>query len=180
MRTYGKGKRVLSFALLLGFIAGILYANLALRQSITASGIFNEHFLNRYMETEIIAEDYVWYVIWARMIPFLAVCLLGCTKWKKLIVGCVLLWTGFSGGILTVAAVIRLGMKGIFLCFTGIFPQDIFYILAYVVLLWYLYRYPEGKWNTGKSVFVVLAFAVGILLEVYVNPILMKLVIRTF
>lgn len=180
MRIFRNKSQFLAVFLMFGFVLGILYANIVSRQYVTASGIFNDYFLNQYVQTDIVAEDYIWYVIQARVVPFLAVCLLGCTKWKKLLVGVVLCWTGFSGGMLAVSAVMKLGMKGLILCVTGIFPQFFLYILAYAVLLIYLYRFPEGRWNAGKTIFIVLTFVVGILMETYVNPILMKLVIKTF
>lgn len=157
-----------------------MYANIISGQYTEASGIFNEYFLAQYVRAEIIAEDYIWYVVRARAVPFLAVCFLGCTKWKKVTVGGAISWTGFASGMLAVMAVLRLGMKGLVLCLAGVFPQICVYALAYLVVLFYLYRYPEGRWNTGKTVFVVLAFLTGILLETYVNPVLMKIVIKAF
>lgn len=179
MKVFQDRKRFPAVFLLVGFLVGIFYANM-MSEQYAASGIFQEYFLNQYVQTEIITADYMWYIMKARVLPFLIICLLGCTKRKKILVGCVLGWTGFSGGMVAVSAVIRLGMKGLALCVVGIFPQVIFYVPAYSVQLIYLYRYPEARWNTGKTIFIFLAFATGILLEAYVNPILLKAVIKTF
>lgn len=54
-----------------------------------------------------------------------------------------------------------------------------FYIPVYVVILWYLYTYPSIRWNMTKTIFVLLAFAVGMIMEGYVNPVFMKIVIKT-
>ena len=180
VRIFRNRNRFLAVFLMLGFIVGILYANMISDRYVTASGIFSEYFLNQYVQTEIIAEEYMWSVIRARVFPFLTVCILGCTKWKKILVGAVLGWTGFAGGMLAVSAVMRLGIKGLVLCAAGIFPQALFYILPYTVLLLFLYQYPEGRWNTGKTIVICLSFVIGILLETYVNPMLMKLVIKAF
>lgn len=180
VRIFRNKSQFAAVFLMIGFVAGILYANIVSKQYVTTSGIFNEYFLKQYIQTEIIAEDYIGFVIRVRVIPFLLVCFLGCTKWKKALVGGVLVWTGFTSGMLAVSAVIRLGIKGLVLCMAGIFPQMLFYILAYVVLLLYLYRCPEGRWHIGKTIFIMLSFVIGILLETYVNPILMKIVIKAF
>lgn len=155
---------------MLGFLSGILYANFIARSYITMTGIFHEYFLNQYTQMNIVAEEYFLYLLQWRVLPFVAVALLGCTRLRKAAaVGC-LLWTGFSGGVLAVAAVLRMGAKGMLLCLAGIFPQLIFYIMAYAMLLWYLYKYPESRWNSTKTVFVILMLGAGIVTEVYMNP----------
>ena len=94
----------------------------------------------------------------------------GFTRFKKVAaVGC-LIWTGFSAGVLAVAAVLRIGAAGMLLCLAGSFPQFFFYIAAYAVLLWYLYSFPKTGWNAGKTVFVIVMMLAGILTEAYVNP----------
>ena len=82
--------------------------------------------------------------------------------------------TGISAGILISAAVLNLGIKGSLLCLVGLFPQFLLYIPAYVVLLWYCYTAPQTRWNRQKTIFVSLAMSVGILLEIYINPIIVK------
>lgn len=180
MRMYQNKSRFLAVFLMAGFLVGIFYANAVSGQYIASAGIFNEYFLKQYVQTEMIAEDYMWYVVRARVVPFLMVSLLGCTRWKKFLVGGVLCWTGFSGGMIAVSAVLRLGIKGLGLCIVGIMPQILFYLLPYMILLLYLYRYPSTRWSSGKTIVVCLSFVMGILLETYVNPILMKLVIKAF
>lgn len=155
---------------MLGFLGGILYANFIARSYITMTGIFHEYFLNQYTQTKIVAEDYFLYLLQWRVFPFAAVALLGCTKLRKAAAVVCLLWTGFSGGVLAVAAVLRMGAKGMLLCLVGIFPQLIFYILAYAMLLWYLYKYPESRWNSTKTIFVILMIGAGIITEIYLNP----------
>ena len=82
----------------------------------------------------------------------------------------ILLWTGFAAGILSVAAVLRMGLCGMLLCIAGIFPQYIFYVPAYLLLIRYYYRYPQSEWNGTKTGFTVMMIVAGILSEVYLNP----------
>ena len=65
------------------------------------------------------------------------------------------------------------------LCLIALIPHFVFYAAGYIVLLWYLFTYPEAKWNLSKTVSMLLFVAVGILLECYVNPIIMELFLKT-
>ena len=68
------------------------------------------------------------------------------------------------------AAVLRMGLCGMLLCIAGIFPQYIFYVPAYLLLIRYYYRYPQSEWNGTKTGFTVMMIVAGILSEVYLNP----------
>lgn len=174
-----QSKKNMAVFYMAGFFIGILYANIVSKQYVTASGIFSEYFLSQYAGIEVIAEEYIAYIIRVRVLPIIPIIILGQTKVRKPMVICWVVWLGFSSGMLLVAAIVQMGMKGILLCIIGITPQFIFYILSYSVLLWYFYTYPISKWNYGKAVFVVLTMVLGMASEVYINPILMKMFINT-
>lgn len=172
------GKRFFTIFLLLGFLIGILYANLFAEEYIISSGILNDYFLSQYSQIEIEAEKYLWYLIRLRFFSIVCVGALGCTRLKKPVVAGVLLWTGFSGGILMTSAVMKIGVKGIFLCLSGLLPHFLCYVAVYLVVLWYLLQYPHGRWNMTKTVYCVLLMLLGILMECYINPVLLKMFIR--
>ena len=88
-------------------------------------------------------------------------------------------WAGTFGGVLLSAAAADLGMKGCLLCVTALFPQFLFYIPAFVVLLWYCYTAPQSHWNRQKTVFVILAMSLGLITELYVNPVVVKAFLST-
>lgn len=177
MRTFGNKKQFLAILLAGGFLLGILYTNMISSRYVTMGCIFDESFLKKYSQTEIIEEEYLWYILRARLLPLGVLCILGCMKWKKALVSGCVAWTGFSGGVIAVSSVISLGIKGVLFCVVGMLPQILFYGFAYVILLWYFYTYPSGRWNLKKTTVVVVAMALGMLLEVYVNPMLIKAVI---
>lgn len=77
------------------------------------------------------------------------------------------------------AAVLKMGLKGMVLCLVALTPHFFFYIAGYMILLWYFFSYPASKWNASKTICMILFVAVGILLESYVNPMLMQLFLRT-
>ena len=171
-------KRFITVLYMAGFLIGIFYANLVERKYMTTNGIFSEYFLSQYIAIDVEAEEYMLYVMKTRLLPLVFLFIAAQTKFKKAAVMCCILWTGFSSGLLIVASVLQLGAKGILLCLIGITPHFVFYIMAYLVILWYLGNSPVSTWNRGKTAFVVLTMVLGILTEVYVNPILMKLFVN--
>lgn len=164
---------------MLGFFFGILYANVVSKDYVAAVGIFNEYFLNQFVQTEIVVQDYLWYILRIRIMPLVALGVMGCLRIRKAVVVCFLLWTGLLCGILFTSAVMKMGLKGIVLCLVAALPQFILYIAGYVLVLWYLYNYPVSRWNMTKTVAFAVFISLGILLECYVNPILMKMFLKT-
>ena len=178
MRLNKNRGQLLILFLAVGFFIGIIYENIISRGNVLFSELFQRSNLERYLQTNLIGEKYLWYVIKARMVIFATICILGCCQWKKLYVILCLFVCGFFAGTISVAAVMQLGIKGILLCIAGILPQGIFYVMAYSMLFLYWFRYPESRWNRVKLLFVVSMFLAGIVLEAYVNPALVKLVIK--
>lgn len=164
---------------LAGFLIGIVSTNIESKKMILSGGIFSESFLDQYRQMEIAPEKYLWYVMRIRLFPVLLLGTFGCTRWKKTIVTVFLCWTGFLSGTGVTLAILKMGVKGLFLGIVSLTPQILFYISGYFILLWYLYRYPNVQWNATKSMGVGLALLTGILLETWVNPVLVQLFIRT-
>ena len=164
---------------MLGFLTGIIYANLMSKDYIASMGIFSELFLSQYTQAEIDVMEFMWYVIRVRVLPLVLVAALGCTRLRKGIAGGFLAWTGFCAGMIMTSAVLKMGVKGVILCLIALMPHFLFYAAGYIVLLWYLFTYPEARWNLSKTVCIALFLIVGILLECYVNPIIMELFLKT-
>ena len=80
------------------------------------------------------------------------------------------LWYLLRWRVMPLALVLRMGLCGMLLCIAGIFPQYIFYVPAYLLLIRYYYRYPQSEWNGTKTGFTVMMIVAGILSEVYLNP----------
>lgn len=175
---FHRKKYYLPVLYLVGFAVGILYANFVAKKYITMTGIFHEYFLNQYAQIKIEYEDYLWYLFKWRVAPLVFLVCVANLGFRKIIGACIGLWTGFAGGILAVAAVLRMGLGGMFLCIAGIFPQYLFYVPVYLLLASYYYRYPNGEWNGIKTGFVFIMMMVGILSEVYLNPGIVRWVIR--
>lgn len=173
-----QNKRQLIISLLFGFLAGIFYANFAAKSFSTVTGVFQESFIQQYAGMEIVVEDYIPYLFKIRVIPALCLAFAGCTQLKKPAVFMMLLGTGFSAGVVSVVSVLRFGVRGILFCIAGMFPQFLFYILGYAVLLWHLFRYPHSQWNMAKTGFMAIMMIAGIITEAYINPIIVKWVLE--
>ncbi len=178
MKKYKKNKnQLLILVLAVGFLLGIIYENINFRQRIVPDELFNKGNLQRYLQTNIITEKYIWYVVKERVVSLILLCLFSCIKWKKAFVLSCLFLAGFFFGIFSAASVIQLGIKGILLCLSGLFPQIICYLISYSILFVYWYKYPARNWNKAKTLFVITAFLFGIIFETYLNPIVMKFII---
>lgn len=164
---------------LTGFLIGIISTNLISRKMILYSGIFSESFINQYRQMQIEPGKYLWYVIVNRVFPVLLLGILGCMRRKKILVVIFLCWTGFLCGTGVTLSILKMGVKGMLLGIVSLTPHILFYIVGYFILLWYLYQYPKVQWNGAKTIGVGLSLAIGILLETWVNPVLMQWIVRS-
>lgn len=173
MRIFHTRKQFLAF-FMPGFMLGIIYVNFVAKRYMAEPEIFSDYFLNQFMNVKIDVRDYLWYLIRLRTVPFLVLGFLSFTRLRKTAAVLFLVWSGISGGILISAAAAELGIKGCLLCVTALFPQFLFYIPAFLVLLWYCCSAPQTRWNRQKTVFAALMMSLGLILELYVNPVIVK------
>ena len=178
MKIRKNKNQLLIICLVVGFLIGIIYQNIISGKQVIINELFLVSNLQRYLQMEVLVEKYAPYVIKSRCLLLGIICLFGCIRWKKAYALASMLITGFLFGVTNVAAVLQLGMKGIVLCIAGVFPQILFYAVQYAMLLDYWFRFPEKQWNRAKTVFIITMFLVGIIVEIYVNPILMKWVVE--
>ena len=172
-------KRQLLALFMPGFLLGILYVNLEAEQFAAGAGIFSEYFLKQYQQVEILTGEYIWYLLQVRLIPFLVMLGAAFTKFRKGAAVLFLIWTGFSAGLLFSMAVLGMGVKGSILCVIGMLPQFLFYIPAYLIVLWSAYCYPRMQWNVQKSLVSGGMLLIGLILELYVNPVLVGAFLKT-
>ena len=128
---------------------------------------------------DILTGEYIWYLLQVRLLPFLVLLGSAFTKFRKAAVILFLIWTGFSAGLLFSMAVLGMGVKGSILCIAGMLPQFLCYIPAYLIVVWYAYCYPRMQWNIQKSLVSGGLLLVGIVLELYVNPVLVGAFLKT-
>ncbi len=188
--------RMMQGSLLGAFAAGILLANLMGREAVSNAGILNDYFVEKFQYTEINGQNLFFYIIGER-IPLLLL-LLALTVTSLGMAGGILMlgWQGFSVGFMLSAAIAKYGVKGILLVLGGAFPQYLFYFPVYVLYCYLtahlrkrLHRdktgngtergYIYGAWLIA-AVGLILIFVMGIFLESYINPTILKKILKIF
>ncbi len=168
-----KQKRLL-ILFFIGFVLGIVYINFYAVEFVSINGIFNSYYLNIFVNQQLDIKEYFLYLIGVRVFPLIVLCLLGITKFHKVIVYVFALWIGFMLGNYITLCVVQLGVRGLFFGVVALMPHIIFYIPMYSIILFYLYQYPDVKWSLTKTLATVLCFVIGIILEGQINPNMLK------
>ena len=163
--------------IMFSFLVGILYVNLVVGVSEDTGGFLNRGFFEQYQNIEIKIGKYILYLLRIRFIPLAVMTALAFTRFRKVAVWGFIGWTGFLGGFLMAVSVLHIGLKGSLFCIVGVFPQTLFYIPAYIVVLWYAINTPQSQWDLHKTVFITGSMLSGILSEAFMNPVIMKLFI---
>lgn len=170
MRIFRSGKKQLLAFFMPGFFLGLIYVNFIAKKYMAEPGIFSSYFMERFSSVKVETGEYLLYLLRIRLTPLLLLAAVSFTRLRRLFSVLFLIWTGFSAGLLSSMAAAGLGIVGSLLCITALFPQFLFYIPAYTILLWYCYDYPGCRWNRQKTVFLILMTGIGIMMELYVNP----------
>lgn len=159
------------------FIAGVLLQNIIAQKRIIDIPVFQEQNLLLITQSEVILEEFIWYVVRARAVLCVILFLPLFTKNKRRMVNLYLCIFAFLAGGLCVASVLEQGFYGIFILVASLMPQYFLYGLAWSILFLYCYHYPKVKMNITKMVVFLLFYLAGIVLEIYVNPMILKFVI---
>lgn len=188
--------RLMQGSLLGAFTAGIFVANLMGREAVSNAGILNDYFVEKFQYTEINGQNLFFYIIGERVPMFLLLLLLTLTSLG--IAGGILMldWQGFSVGFMLSTAIAKYGMKGILLILGSLFPQYVFYFPVYILYCYlavYLRRrmykdragngsdrrYIYGAWLIA-AIGILAVFITGIFLESYINPTILKKILKYF
>ncbi|MEE1085896.1 MAG: stage II sporulation protein M [Schaedlerella sp.] len=170
-------KKRIYVSILLSFLAGILYVNLAAKEVCETNEMFNTYILKQYQSMEINIGSYFLYILRVRMFSFGLITALMFTRFRKAAAWASICWTCFLGGFLMTMGVLCMGIKGSLFCLLGGFPHVVLYLIASVVVLWYGLIYPRGHWDIQKTIFITGMMLTGIFLEAYINPVIMKVFI---
>lgn len=188
--------RLMQGSLLGAFVAGIFFANLMGRDAVSNAGVLNDYFVEKFQYTEINGQNLFFYIIGERVPMLLLLLILAVTSLG--IAGGILMldWQGFSVGFMLSTAIAKYGVKGILLVLGSLFPQYVFYFPVYILychLAIYLRqrlhkdrmgngsdrRYTYGAWLVA-AIGIQLIFITGIFLESYLNPIILKKILKIF
>lgn len=192
-------KKLFAVIFMAGFLIGIIYANMIGKKYMDSSGILSDYFLSRYKYFDIVNNNLFWYLLKQRIFPSVVLWITGITIMGIPAVWVYLTWYGFSGGMLISMAVMKFGFKGLILCLGGIMPQYVIYIPIMIILLQKVYQMSlslyGGKFSQGNGgktkkqiflnylwnyfiIFVILL--IGVILESYINPYILKIILKNF
>ncbi|MCM1258022.1 MAG: stage II sporulation protein M [Roseburia sp.] len=180
-----------TYLFFISFMAGVLLANFMGIASGRDTGAMGEYYLNRYLYTEISGRELFVYLFYERVPKALLLLILSVGIGMWIIYGYVA-YLGLSIGILSVVSIISYGVKGILLVSAFLFPHWICY--GPILCLWYGFlvekrkvrrEYSIGERRRGKSAgWIVfgaggmLLLICGLFLESYINPQILRSIIR--
>lgn len=186
METYlqkerGAKKKKLLLFFLTGFVLGVFYI-VILGKSENSNMLMSSYFFSKYQYMTYSPVDLLGYILKSRIPLLLFLWLMGLTVIGTMTVLLFTLWAGFSLGLILTMAILKLGIAGIILCLISMFPQYIIYFPAFSFGLLRIYEIAQTKRPTMAYVlafgFTVLLILAGAILESYVNPLLLKALIK--
>ena len=176
------------FSFLGGLFAGIIYGWLFAPGYMEQVGFLSDAFLLNYLKRDIDGNHLFGYLFKGRSISLFFVWILGSSFLGGALIYLVLLWSGFSVGLYLMAGLVKRGISGLGFCIAAVFPQMLFYIPAFGLVLIQAFVL-SGKREMGKErvlrygiiLFVsFLLLFMGVLMESYVNPAILKKLLKIF
>ncbi len=174
------------------FLFGILAANWAGKEKLEKYGVMNQYYIGQLAYVEWDGSAYFGYLLKRRLQLFGMSVLSVYTRFGVVTIIGVIAWYSFSLGYLFVNALVCMGFQGMAVVLLSVFPHIFCYAAAYYGLAKKMFgRSPEiampiglrRAWQNPKHFLVlstVLCMAVGIWLESYVNPLLLRAYIQKF
>ena len=164
------------------FLIGIVLANLLGADSFQKNGNLTRFYLKQFQYADVQAQELLWHVGCNRLLLFLSLLALGTIPKGKLVHILFVAWSGFAYGYFCVISISAFGAKGLLLCLLALFPQFLAYVPAYLGLVQLSEHRREytGWRGIAAIIFVFVVIFVGILLESYMNPLILQKVLKIF
>ncbi len=196
-----KREYYLLYLFMTGLLLGILFVNVRHDIWLQESGLLNSSMLEKLRESEFYGSYLFGYIAKHRIPAAAAVALLSSTMFGLLAICVYACYLGFSAGCLLTVAVVRYGIRGLFLMAASVFPQIFVYLPAYLLLfVWALVcnrtisgkmgiTLNEGYYVSRKQIvlknirhflLVLFLLLLGCLLESYVNPKILHFILNFF
>ena len=180
-----------------GLLAGLVVMNIGKSVLLDNTGFFDVYTLYHIRDMTVDTNALFYYVFRKRILGMLTLAVLSTTYLG--LASCLggVFWYGMSAGAFVTALVLRYGIKGILLAAVCLLPQYLVYIPALLVFL----KWAEGLYygiysrnggafaaeersflvkKSGQLIAVLCAFAIGCLLEAYINPMLLAGYLKIF
>lgn len=173
-----------------GFCLGMMFFLWKKKYIVNESGILGQELFLQLTRMSLEQYELLKYITKSRGIQFLILMLVSCSKRVNFLLSMLLSYGGFATALFMLTSVYRYDMKGLVLCFLLIFPHGIFYLILLIILFHKkldddtkYYHKSRGIKGIGfykvlteavKWVVIIIAFAVGVIAECYINPVLVK------
>ncbi len=193
MRSRKEYRQLLLF--LAGFLIGVLYIYFTGRLQGKSSDVLSIQNLMQILYIDIKFWDYFFYLMKVRVCILLGLFMASLALPGKYLLYGFLIVFGCSMGSMLSILIVRYGIKGIFLFLALVFPQDIIYIPAIFSGIAILIEFNEKLFerqkikyrgevmhhNTWEQVVLLLGVTIiGVAVECYVNPLLVKWCLKIF
>lgn len=200
-KRYTSGQKIhLIYVFLFGFFLGVFLMNIWKSSLLAETGFLDEEMLYQLKYMQIDGHVFFFYVLKKRLALFFMLLVFATTYLGVAVTYGALVWFGFSSGMLMAAVLIRYGLKGILLICASVLPQYIVYVPVFWLLLNWCYEicrllyfpakmYEENRYRSrrtllmakGMQALILLAVVIiGVLLESYVNPIILISLLKIF
>ncbi len=189
------GSLPLLYLIAAGVILGILLMNLGRKTLFQETGLLDQESLYHMKYMTVDNNALFWYVLCMRLKSTVVLAILSTTYLGLAAVCVAAVGWGTGAGMFLTAAFVRYGVKGIVLAITSVFPQYLLYGPACFFLMRWCEQicraiyFEKGRQLTGKQVFltkllqllgVMAVVIIGAVLESYVNPSLLKKLLKNF
>ncbi len=180
-----------------GVFAGMFCMNFGRSILLENTGLLDEYTLYHMKYMTVDSSALFYYILKQRLCGVLVLAVLSTTYLGLAVCSGVVLWYGVCTGAFLATAVIRYGLKGILLVVVGIFPQYLVYVPAMIIMLFWcqkVYRtiYLDRTYaleHDKNFLFpkfllqllgIVMFFVVGCVLESFLNPYLLRGLLKIF
>lgn len=171
-----------------GFFAGILYGWFFAPGYMEQVGFLSNEFMASYLKKEVDGNNLFGYLFRGRSSSLLLLWIVGGSFLGGILIYLVLVWSGFSIGVYVMAGLLKRGMAGLLFCAGAVFPQCIFYVPAFGFVLLQTLKLPGGRERSRDGllrygivlIISMLLLFLGALMESYVNPLILKKILKIF
>lgn len=169
-------KTVWLIVFLAGFLAGIALVCMFPDGLVTATGFLDGDFFSRMSYLDLNQNGLFLYCIRQRLGMAAFLVLLSAAGAAGAGIWIFLGWSGISAGMVLTVLSMRFGIKGLLIFAGCVLPQQLLLIPGYLLLMdWCIRKMERRKLLTPLSVVIM-----GCFLESYVNPVLLKVVLKIF
>lgn len=172
-------KQQIFFAL--AFLIGIVWVTILARGKIPENTLMDQTLSRSLLEEGWNKKELLLQCGLSRGLIFGIIMILAHTPMKNSMRLGVTIWIGFVFGVMLKLFYLWYGITGVGLCITALIPHFIFYWMAYGLICWEADRNSiYTKRNFAPILLVILVVIMGIILESYVNPNLLRIYIKIF